>query len=132
MSNPASLKLIQKGERRGSRKGIPNKYTRLLKHALILAAEKSKHSLNRGKSLEGYCTYLADEKQELFVHMLGRLIPEQAKADMRDVSPMRDVTLNINMPVSQMVNMFEQRVKGTYVPNQPPPLIEYEDAGSDD
>src|SRR5213596_1760160 len=53
---------FKKGDGRGGRpKGTPNKTTRALKEAIILAAEKSKHS--KAHDLEGYLLYLADEKR---------------------------------------------------------------------
>ncbi|WP_369719729.1 hypothetical protein AB8Z38_20930 [Bradyrhizobium sp. LLZ17] len=51
--------------------------TREIKQAIILAAEKSKHS--NGKGLVGYLTFLADKRPETFTTLLGRLIPLQAK-----------------------------------------------------
>src|SRR6516225_7174868 len=74
------LKIPKKGERFGGRqKGTPNQTTRELKEALFLAAEKSKHS--RGEGLVGYLTYLADNEKSLYVPMLARLIPLQAKIE---------------------------------------------------
>jgi len=53
---------FKKVDGRGGRpKGAPNKTTRALKEAIILAAEKSKHS--KAHDLEGYLLYLADEKR---------------------------------------------------------------------
>src|SRR3954463_8722595 len=58
---------FKKGDGRGGRpKGAPNKTTRALKEAIILAAEKSKHS--KAHDLEGNLLYLADEKPELLCH----------------------------------------------------------------
>ncbi|MCJ9728983.1 hypothetical protein [Bradyrhizobium sp. PRIMUS42] len=74
----ASLKIPKKGERFGGRqKGTPNKVTRELRDAIILAAENSVHS--KTKDLVGYVKYLADSKPEIFASLLGRLIPLQAK-----------------------------------------------------
>jgi hypothetical protein len=68
----------KKGERFGGRqKGTENKFSRDVKEAIITAAELSKRS--KGKGLIGYITYLADEQQALYVSLLGRLIPLQAK-----------------------------------------------------
>ena len=73
---------FKKGDGRGGRpKGAPNKTTRALKEAIILAAEKSKHS--KAHDLEGYLLYLADEKPELFVPMLGKLLPLQVQGEER-------------------------------------------------
>jgi hypothetical protein len=74
------LKIPKKGERFGGRqKGTPNQTTRELKEALFLAAEASRHS--DGKGLVGYLTHLADNEKALYVRMLARMIPLQAKID---------------------------------------------------
>jgi hypothetical protein len=70
----------EKGEKHpnaGRPKGSKNVMTRLLKDAILLAAEQSKHS--KDGSLAGYLTYLADNKPELFVPLLARLLPLQEK-----------------------------------------------------
>lgn len=77
---PANMRPMRPGERRvGRKKGVPNKTTRQLKEAIILAAETSKHS--KTKDLVGYVKYLADSKPEIFASLLGRLLPLQAKMD---------------------------------------------------
>jgi hypothetical protein len=61
----------------GSRTGKPNKTTRLLKEALILAAEK--HGSNgKGKDgLVGFLLHLIDEDLGAFATLLGRVLPLQ-------------------------------------------------------
>ena len=66
----------KKGQRFGGRaKGTENKFSRDIKEAIITAASLSKHS--KTDDLLGYMVYLADDKQELYVTLLGRLIPLQ-------------------------------------------------------
>ena len=116
---------FKKGDGRGGRpKGAPNKTTRALKEAIILAAEKSKHS--KAHDLEGYLLYLADEKPELFVPMLGKLLPLQVRAKNEGDGPVNlNLKLNPNMSLSEMISNFEQRVKAAYMPQlTSPPLIE--------
>lgn len=113
---------FKKGDGRGGRpKGAPNKTTRALKEAIILAAEKSKHS--KAHDLEGYLVYLADEKPELFVPLLGKLLPLQVRAKSEAGGP---VNLNPNMPLSEMVLNFERRIKSIHNPLKElaPPMIE--------
>jgi hypothetical protein len=62
----------------GRPKGAPHKTTRVLKEAIILAAELSKHSETH--DLVGYIQYLADNRPELFVSLLGKLLPLQVRA----------------------------------------------------
>jgi hypothetical protein len=74
------LSVPEKGERHpgaGRPKGSKNQMTAVLKEAILLAAEQSKHS--KDGSLAGYLTYLADNKPELFVPLLARLLPLQEK-----------------------------------------------------
>jgi hypothetical protein len=114
---------IARASGRGGRpRGAPNKTTRALKEAIILAAEKSKHS--KAHDLEGYLLYLADEKPELFVPLLGRLLPLQVRAKNEDVGPVN--LINPNMSLSEMVNNFERRIKSiVFQPGQlAPPMIE--------
>ena len=74
------LLVPEKGEKHpnaGRPKGSKNVMTRLLKDAILLAAEQSKHS--KGGGLAGYLTYIADNNKELFVRLLMRLLPLQEK-----------------------------------------------------
>jgi len=66
--------------------------TRALKDAIILAAEKSKHS--KAHDLEGYLLYLADEKPELFVPPLGKLLPLQVRAKNEGGGPVAIRSMN--------------------------------------
>jgi hypothetical protein len=129
MSNIATLlPPIKKGEKRcGRAKGQTNRITRALKNALILAAEKSKHSKDR--SLESYCTYLADEHPVAFAGLLGKLIPVQARV--KTEGNVRFERLNLNMPLSDMIKNFEAKIKSDYQP-PPPVLIERDDNDDDE
>lgn len=92
----------------GRKKGALGKDKRLLRHALILAAEKSRNS--QSQDLEGYCIFLADERPDLFVALLGRLILIQAKYVPDD----EDVTVvNFNMSLVELARAFEARIKDT-------------------
>jgi hypothetical protein len=56
--NVANLKPLQKGQHRvGREAGVPNKSTRALKEAIVLAAEQSVHS--ETKDLVGYAAKAA-------------------------------------------------------------------------
>ena len=131
MSNLATLQPFKKG-RGGRVKGNPNKITRVIKTALLLAAEKSKNSKDR--SLESYCTWLADERPELYVSLLGRCIPIQAKIKTEDRFDVEKHRLTLDMPLDLMIKNFEMKIKSGYQPPRPsPPLIEHDaDDGDDD
>ena len=107
---------FKKGDGRGGRpKGAPNKTTRVLQEAIILAAEKSKHS--RTGDLEGYLRHLADDKPELFVPLLAKLLPLQVRAKNESGS---FVELNTNMSLSEMVDNLDRKMKSIQIP----PMIE--------
>src|SRR5215211_1285891 len=111
---PQNMRPMRKGERRvGRAKGTPNKFTRDVKEAIINAAALSKHS--KTKDLEGYMVHLADNKQEVFASLLGKLIPVQAKIQTTGPGTV-NLNLNLNMPLADMVSTFEQRIKGSYMP----------------
>ena len=66
---------------KGRQKGTPNKITRELKEALILAAEKL-GSDGRGKDgTVGYLAHLGKKRPELFAMLLGKLLPLQVTGD---------------------------------------------------
>ncbi len=80
--------------RETSRKGVPNKTTRILKDALLLAAEQvgdisgiaredlSEEGIEHGKDgLVGYLRWAAKCEPKAFLHILGKLIPVQMKVD---------------------------------------------------
>ena len=84
---------FKKGDGRGGRpQGAPNKTTRALKEAIILAAELSKHSETR--DLVGYLQYLADNRPELFVPLLGKLLPLQVRAKNEGGGPVAIRSMN--------------------------------------
>ena len=115
---------FKKGDGRGGRpKGAQNKTTRVLKEAIILAAEQSKHS--KAGDLEGYLRYLADEKPELFVPLLAKLLPLQVKAKNEPDKPVR---LDPGMSLPEMIDNFERRIKSAQIPiiEMAPPLAEQE------
>jgi len=123
---PSNMRPMRKGERRvGRAKGTPNKMTREIKEALINAAEMSKHSSS--KTLEGYALYLADNKPEVFASLLGRLIPVQA--NVKHVGSVGATNITINMPLGEMINNFERRIKAaceTIDVAAPPLVIEHD------
>ena len=74
------LLVPEKGEKHpnaGRPKGAKNVMTRVLKDAILLAAEESKHS--NGGGVAGYLTYIADERPDLFVKLLAKLLPLQER-----------------------------------------------------
>jgi len=119
----------------GRKQGATGKHTRVLKQALIYAAEKSKHS--KSSNLESYCIWLADDRPELFVSLLGRLLPIQARIETHNQGNVNIQQLNINMPLSEMVSTFEQRIMSAYTPaalaapTDMEPYIEHEDTEDD-
>ena len=76
------LLVPDKGEKHpnaGRPKGAKNVMTRVLKDAIVLAAEESRHAKDNGGRLVGYFIYLANERPDLFVRLLAKLLPLQEK-----------------------------------------------------
>lgn len=61
----------------GRGKGTPNKTTRILREAVILAAEQMGRDGKGKEGLVGYLKKLADKHPDLFVGLLGRVLPMQ-------------------------------------------------------
>ncbi|MGY3558449.1 hypothetical protein ACVWXP_001718 [Bradyrhizobium sp. USDA 4463] len=122
----ANLRIAKKGERFGGRqKGTPNKVTRQLQEAIILAAEKSVHS--KTKDLVGYLTYLADKHPGVFASLLGRLIPLQAKVNV-DADMQRTFKAK---PETEMtpVEMADYYARLRALPPSTTPLVIVDDTG---
>lgn len=74
--------------RRGSRRGVPNKYGRVLKEAILQAAEWAGEDLSGKNGLVGYCYRLAVLEPKTFGMLLGRVLPLQATAKV-DIAELR-------------------------------------------
>ena len=70
-------------------------------------------------------THLADDKEELFVSLLGKLIPLQARVS-HSVTQTNNVNLNLNMPLAEMISNLEQKIKAAVDPR----MIEHEESPS--
>ena len=76
------LLVPEKGEKHpnaGRPKGAKNVMTRVLKDAILRAAAESRHAKDNGGGLEGYLIYVANERPDLFVRLLAKLLPLQEK-----------------------------------------------------
>ena len=76
------LLVPEKGEkhpRAGRPKGAKNVMTRVLKDAILLAAEESEHAKNNGDGLVGYLIHIADTRPDIFARLLGRVMMLQEK-----------------------------------------------------
>lgn len=66
---------------KGRKAGTPNKTTKLLKEAILAAAEV-RGSDGKGKDgLTGYCLWLARKQPKSFAALLGRVLPMQITGD---------------------------------------------------
>ena len=96
------------------------------KTAIVLAGEKSRHS--KDGSLLSYLIHVADEYPALYIGLLGRLVPVEAKLKTDFERPQR---LTSDMSLNEMVTQFELKIKNEdYQP--PPPVIEHNNDGDDD
>ena len=65
----------------GRKKGVPNKTTRVLKEAILLAAENHGADGKGAGGLEGYLRNVAAEDMRAFCSLLGRVLPLQVQGD---------------------------------------------------
>ena len=83
-SRGQDLVVPEAGERKGGRKkGVKNTMTTLIKEAMMLAINASDHS--NGAGLVGYLTTVANERMDLMVGLIGRLLPIQHEAQKETV-----------------------------------------------
>lgn len=75
-TSPASLANL-KG---GSRKGVPNKTTALLKDAILRAAEKAGNKVG-DEGLVSYLEEQADKNPGPFMSLLGKVLPMQVTGE---------------------------------------------------
>jgi len=61
----------------GSRKGVPNKVTRELKEAILLAAERVGRDGKGQRGITGYLEQLAQHEPASFASLLGKVLPLQ-------------------------------------------------------
>ena len=82
---PTGNKLSDANLRRGGQPGRPkgsrNKTTKLLKEAILKAAEATGEDQQGKDGLVGYCTYLAKDEPKAFTQLLGRVLPIQVQGD---------------------------------------------------
>ena len=79
------LEPSKKGEHKGGRKkGTPNKTTRLLKDAILKAAEIAGNNLDKKGKESGLVKYLAiqaNRNPKTFIPLLGKVLPLQIKSE---------------------------------------------------
>lgn len=83
--------------RGGRPKGTPNRTTRLLKDAIMQAAEASGEDMRGKNGLIGYCTRLANEEPRAFAQLLGKVLPMQVTGE--DGGPIRVTRIEL-VPLS--------------------------------
>lgn len=65
----------------GRPKGSSNRTTRLLKEAILKAAEAAGEDMNGKNGLVGYCTFLAVQEPKSFATLLGKVLPMQVTGE---------------------------------------------------
>jgi len=73
-----------------SRKGVPNKTTRILKEAILLAAEQVGEDGKGHDGLTGYLRMLAVKEPRAFSNLLQRVLPLQVNARIAVEDMLRD------------------------------------------
>lgn len=78
---PAVAKRRPPAAGKGRRKGTPNKTTRALKEAIVLAAEKVGQDGKGQDGLTGYLVRLATDEPKAFAALLGKVLPLQVTGE---------------------------------------------------
>lgn len=65
----------------GRPKGTPNKATKLLKDAILKAAEDVGEDNNGKDGIVGYCRHLAKTEPKAFSTLMGKVLPTQVTGD---------------------------------------------------
>jgi hypothetical protein len=101
-----------RGNRLGRKKGVPNKFTRQIKEAVLDAVELSKYS--NGEGLVGYLKWLSEEHPRTFARsLLGRLLPIQVRlrgdvvARTESVAELRQQLAAKGIPIDRLTTLFE-------------------------
>lgn len=87
----------------GRTKGVVNKTTRLLREAIIMAAEATGEDLHGKGQLVGYLTRIAKKNPELFCVLLGRVLPMQL------VGPSESQPVHVHLTLPQMQERLSER-----------------------
>ena len=68
---------------KGRKKGVPNKNTKLLKDAILMAAEKAGNSIG-GDGMVSYLELQAMENPSGFMNLMGKVLPMQVNGSVVD------------------------------------------------
>jgi len=68
---------------KGRKKGVPNKNTKLLKDAILMAAEKAGNSIGDG-GMVSYLEFQAMENPSGFMNLMGKVLPMQVNGSGTD------------------------------------------------
>jgi hypothetical protein len=97
----------------GRRRGATGLTHRLVRLAVIEAAERSAH--NQTGDLVGYCQFLADQHPKVFARsLLGRLLPLQVRADisvgqkLETVEEVRAKLAAAGLPMHRLERLFDR------------------------
>ena len=74
---PADTKRKPPAAGKGRVKGVPNKTTRVLKEAILLAAERVGRDGKGQRGITGYLEHLAQREPASFASLLGKILPLQ-------------------------------------------------------
>lgn len=81
----------------GRKKGTPNKSTKALKDAILLAAEAEGMDGRGTDGLLGYLRRVAQEDIKAYSALLGRVLPLQVNADVTHrEDPIKDLLLDVS------------------------------------
>lgn len=96
----------------GRKSGTPNKNTKILKDAILMAAELSGEDKNGKDGLVGYCKNLADNEPKAFASLLGRVLPTQMALTDDDGDLPSEILINIVTPKRELTDAELLQIAG--------------------
>ena len=102
----------------GRPKGIPNRTTAMLRHAIFLAAELEGSNQKGKDGLIGYIRALARYEKKTYVTLLAKCLPQRIQADLDPNSLMAKLL----QTASATRALREQQQQGTMIDVTPKPL----------
>lgn len=87
-----------------SRKGKPNKTTKTLKQAVLLAAEQAGNRLTPNSGIVGYLLHVAETEPRAFVGLLGRTLPLDVTSSDGSMRPVVALYMPDNRRDAKLVN----------------------------
>ena len=104
-SNQNNLQPFEKGHKKlgGRKRGVPNKFPRAVIDVILAAAEDVGFNGRGDDGLIGYLRWLANRQPVAFAGLLGRVLPLQKPAEVRETLDLTRLTDNERSTLKSLV-----------------------------